>query len=52
MLYVDMDLSRPSYMLQVTCLLYVDMDKCLVTASWDRAVCIHDDMDNDEVCAT
>ena len=34
---------------EVTCLLYVDEDKCLVSASWDRAVCIHDDMDNDEV---
>jgi WD40 repeat protein len=33
---------------EVTALLYVDMDKCLVTASWDRSVCIHDDMDNDE----
>ena len=27
---------------------YVDADKCLLTASWDRSVCIHDDMDNDE----
>jgi WD40 repeat protein len=34
---------------EVTCLLYVNEDKCLVSASWDRAVCIHDDMENDEV---
>ena len=27
---------------------YVNADKCLLTASWDRSVCIHDDMDNDE----
>ena len=39
-----------SHASEVTALLYVDMDKCLVTASWDRSVCIHDDMDNDEGC--
>lgn len=27
---------------------YCDEDKCLLTASWDKTICIHDDMDNDE----
>jgi len=33
---------------QVTQLVYCDEDKCLLSASWDRSVCIADDMDNDE----
>eukprot|EP00281_Chroomonas_sp_CCMP1168_P016732 CAMPEP_0206215802 /NCGR_PEP_ID=MMETSP0047_2-20121206/2388_1 /ASSEMBLY_ACC=CAM_ASM_000192 /TAXON_ID=195065 /ORGANISM="Chroomonas mesostigmatica_cf, Strain CCMP1168" /LENGTH=801 /DNA_ID=CAMNT_0053638119 /DNA_START=93 /DNA_END=2495 /DNA_ORIENTATION=+ len=33
---------------EVSQITYCDEDKCLLTTSWDRSLCIHDDMDNDE----
>mmetsp|Transcript_3586 Transcript_3586/g.12606 ORF Transcript_3586/g.12606 Transcript_3586/m.12606 type:complete len:910 (-) Transcript_3586:797-3526(-) len=33
---------------EVSQLVYCNLDKCLLSSSWDRHVCIHDDMDNDE----
>jgi len=33
----------PSHSAEVTCLVYGDADKCILTASWDRSIRVYDD---------